>query len=151
MLSLYDVYINDYDKKKICLYLICVLSLVLPVSFSYAFCPTPPQQKPYNHISGNIIKIDEPNLFDKVPFSAVRIWVHGTMHFTNADEQGYFFLNEVQNDKISLSFNYFGKSLTLDLGNIGWYQRIEINDIVLANGNVEYANINKIELKYAGE
>jgi hypothetical protein len=113
--------------------------MMLIPSLSYAFfCPPKPTKLPSNNIIGTIEKVDEPESPIPISPKSVRIWVNGTNHFTVANEKGYFFLTDVEQDRITLRFEYLGRQIFLDLGEVGWNNTVVLEKIVLGHGAASF-------------
>ena len=116
-----------------------ILMIMLIPSLSYAFfCPPKPTKFPSNNIVGTIEKVDEPEAAIPISVKSVRISVNGTNHFTVANEKGYFFLTDVELDRIVLRFEYLGRQIFLDLGEVGWNNTVVLEKIVLGRGSASY-------------
>lgn len=122
-------------KKKVLIALGLLSAIPMPV-FAF-FCPPRPQRPPYNIIAGNIIKIDKPEQDYPVPLNSVRISVEGTNIFAFTNSEGFFYLSDIEQDKIQLRFEYSDVQVGLDLGEVGLNNRIILNNIMLGNGKVE--------------
>ena len=113
--------------------------IVLTPVFSYAFfCPPRPEKLPSNDVVGTIEKIDKPGLATPISLNNVRVWVKGTNHFTVANEKGYFFLADVERDRIVLRFEYLGEESYLDIGEVGWDNTVVLEKIVLGDRTAKY-------------
>jgi hypothetical protein len=112
--------------------------LLAPSLASAFFCPPKPEKLPSNNIIGTIEKVDAPDATFPIPLNAVRIRVNGTNHFTVANEKGYFFLNDVEQNRIILRFEYLGQQAHLDIGEVGWNSTVILEKIVLGHGNAKY-------------
>lgn len=103
--------------------------------FSF-ICPTQPERPPYNTLVGNIVKINESQGDLPLSLNMIRISVEGTNSFAMAGNDGYFYLSDIQANKIKLRFEYSGRYAYYDLGEIGFNNQVDLKDITIGYGRV---------------
>lgn len=110
---------------------VVLIALVAPSASVAFFCPPRPEREPFNVIAGTIETVRTDNRDIIVTKNSIRIYVDGTSQFTLANDEGYFYLAEVESDNVRLRFEHAAGQCVLDLGDIGWNNRIDVEGIVL--------------------